>query len=69
MIVPLLRYQQGDGWGRESSLLLLRMNVVWLLGWESRSSYLSRTNGILKKLGSVYLALRNVINMTDSPKD
>lgn len=72
MVVPLLRYQQGDDWGRESSLLLLRMNIVWVLGWESRRSYSLRTkrfNGILKKLGNVCLALREMINMRDSPKD
>ena len=72
MVVPLLGCKQGDDWGKESSVLLLKMYSVQLLGWERRSSWLSRTKrskGIVKKLGGVYLALRNVINMTGSPVD
>lgn len=72
MIVPLLGCWQGDDWGKESSVLLLKMYGVQLLGWERRSSWFSRTKrskGIVKKLCSVYVALRNVINMTGSPID
>lgn len=72
MIVPLLKCRQGDYWEKESSVLLLKMYGVQLLGWERRSSWLSRTKrskGIMKKLGGVCLALRNVVNMTVSPID
>lgn len=72
MIVPLLECRQGDDWAKDSSVLLLKMYGVQLLGWERRSSWSSRTKrskGIIKKLGGVYLALRNVINTTGSPVD
>lgn len=66
MTVPLLESRQEDYWGKESSVLLLKMCGMQLLGWERRSSRLSRTEiqRVVKKLGGVCLALRNVINVT-----
>lgn len=64
MIVPLLEYRQGDDWGKDSSVLLCKMYGVQLLEWERRGNWSSRTKrskGIIKKLGGVYLALRNVL--------
>lgn len=67
-----IRMREGDAWGKESSDLLLKMYGVQLLGWERSSSWLSRTKrskGMVKKLCGVYLAVRNVINVTGSPVD
>lgn len=58
MIVPLLGCRQGDDWGKESSVLLFKMYDIQLLGWERRSSWLSRTKRsteVVKKLGGVSL--------------
>lgn len=68
MMIPLLGCRQGNDWKEESSALLLKINSMQLFGWERNSSRLLRTRrskGIIKKLGSVYLAPRNAISKRD----
>lgn len=60
--------KQGYDWGRKSSLFLLRMSIGWEAGVADCQGPRDAT-GSLKKLCNVNVALRNVINMTDSPKD
>lgn len=54
-------------WGKESSVLLLKMYAAPCMGKvQHLLSRSKRSKGVVKQLGSVYLALRNVINMTFS---